>query len=71
MRGNIIKAIQSNVLFLLILPFLILGVFYKSYLYVLNKEDNIIDKYVCIVLIIIIIIYWILRNIDGFEFLRP
>lgn len=74
LKGNIKEAFQYNPIFFTMIPFLILGIIYKIYIYIENKKDNLINRipnYIWIIIIIILIIFGILRNINGFEFLGP
>ena len=68
------EAFMYNQLVFILLPFLIFGIVYKLYLYIFNKKDTILKKVptmVWIVLLIIVIGFGIVRNLNGFEFLRP
>lgn len=74
LKGNIKASFSYNPIFFIMLPFLSIGIIYKIYLYIENKKDNLINKipnYIWITIIVILIIFGILRNIEGFEFLRP
>lgn len=74
LKGNIKASFSYNPLFFLMLPFLIFSIIYQCYIYIENKKDNIINKIpntIWIIIIIILIIFGILRNIKGLEFLQP
>lgn len=74
LKGNIKSSFQYNPLFFILIPFLSFEIIYKIYIYLANKEDKITKKIpnvVWIVLLIITISFGILRNIKGFEYLRP
>lgn len=68
------KAFRYNQLVFILIPFFVFYYGYSFYIYIFNKEDKVlckIPKYVWIILLIITILFGIIRNLDGFEFLRP
>lgn len=68
------QAFMYNQFVFILLPFLVIGIFYKIYLYIVGKQDQIIKKIpniVWILLLVITIGFGIIRNLNGFEFLRP
>lgn len=71
---NFYQAFRYNPLVFLMLPFLLVYISYKIYLYVTEKEDKIIKKipnYIWYILLFITILFGILRNIEMFSFLAP
>ncbi len=71
---NFGKAFRYNQLVFILLPFLLLYFAYQIYLYITNKKDKILIKipnYVYIGLLIIVIGWGIIRNLECFPFLRP
>ena len=73
-KGNIKAAFFYNPLFFIMIPFFIFGIIYKCYIYIADKEEKIISNipnYIWVVVLIIVIIFGILRNIETFEYLRP
>lgn len=74
MTLDIKKAFRSNQLVFILLPFIALYFFYNIYLYIFDKKDTIMKKipnYIFIIILIIVIAFGIVRNLDGFEYLRP
>ncbi len=74
LEGNIPKAFRANQLVFILLPFLIAYFIYYIYLYIAAKKDTILKKiptFYYIILLIIVLAYGILRNIEYFSFLRP
>ena len=74
MSGHFYKAFNYNRLVFILLPFIFLYLIYNIYLYVFNKEDKIIKKIpniIWLVLIIIVLLFGVIRNIDSFSYLAP
>lgn len=74
LKGNIKAAFYYNQLFFLLLPFILFVLMYKIYLYIENRNDNLISKipnYFWSIIILSLILFGILRNLEGFEYLRP
>lgn len=68
------QAFMYNQFVFILLPFLGIGILYKFYLYIVGKQDQLIKKIpniVWILLLIITIGFGVIRNLNGFEFLRP
>lgn len=68
------KAFMYNQFVFILLPFFGLGFIYKFYLYIVNKQDKLLKKIpnvVWVILLVIAIGFGFIRNLDGFEFLRP
>ncbi len=73
-EGHIEEAYNYNRLVFILLPFIISYYIYYSYLYIYNKKDNIICKIPNIyiyILILIVLLFGIVRNIDTFSYLKP
>lgn len=73
-RCDLYDAFCYNELVFILLPFLFIYEIYMVYLYIFDKKDNIINKipnYIWIILIIIVITFGIIRNLDCFSFLQP
>ena len=74
LKGNIDAAYNYNRLVFIMLPFIILYSLYMIYLYIVNKEDKILNripKSFEYILIFIILLFGILRNISTFSYLQP
>ena len=74
LRFKFYDAFMYNQLAFILLPFLGIWIMYKIYIYIVDKEDNFTNKIpygVWIVLLIIVIAFGIVRNLNGFEFLLP
>ena len=74
LKLNFGKAFRYNQLVFILLPFLLLYFAYQIYLYITNKKDKILIKipnYVYIGLLITVIGWGIIRNLECFPFLRP
>lgn len=68
------QAFMYNQFVFILLPFLGCGIIYKFYLYIVKKQDQFIKKIPNIVWILLLIItvgFGVIRNLNGFEFLRP
>lgn len=73
-EGNFYDAFSYNRLVFILLPFIMVYIIYKTYLYVFNKRDKYISRIpniVWILLIIITLLFGILRNIEVFSYLAP
>lgn len=71
---NIYQSFRYNPLLFVLYPILIPYFFYKVYIWLFNKNDNITKKVpnsIWITLIIILLLYGVIRNIDIFDFLAP
>ena len=71
---DIVKAFEYNMFIVSILPILIICGIDKLIAYIRNKKTFFYDKipdFFWYSLIIIAVIFCVLRNIEGFEFLRP
>ena len=70
LQGNIIAGLKHNLLLVLLIAVL----FYKTILFVLKKMTNkeykslLQNSYVIKTILVLIIVYWILRNIDQYPF---
>ena len=74
LQFNFYQSFRYNPLIFILLPFLSVYIIYKLYIWLFDKKDNIITKIpnmVFYILIIILLIYGILRNIDYFNWLAP
>ena len=74
LERKIYQAFMYNQLVFILLPFIILYFIYTTYVYIFNKKNTIINKipnYMYIILLIIVISYGIIRNLDFFPYLRP
>lgn len=74
LEGNIKKAFNYNRLVFIMLPFIIVYIIYKTYLYIFNKKDKIINKIpntFWFLLLVIVISFGIIRNIEFFSYLQP
>lgn len=74
LQGKIYQAFMYNQLVFILLPFIILYFIYTTYIYIFNKKNTLINKipnYIYIILLIIVISYGIIRNLDFFPYLRP
>lgn len=74
LEGKIYQAFMYNQLVFILLPFFIIYFIYNSYIYIFNKENKLINKipnYVYIILLIIVISFGIIRNLDFFPYLKP
>ena len=66
--GDIHGAFAMNPLIVVFIPFLLIYYIYKN----LSKKENIfIPSWISLLCFAIIVLYWILRNVPGFEFLGP
>lgn len=68
------SAFRYNQLVFILIPFFLFYFSYKTYLYILDKEDKIlsrIPKTFWLILLIITISFGILRNIEAFSIIRP
>jgi hypothetical protein len=73
-KFNFAEAFRYNQLVFILTPFLVFYFFYHIYLYIFEKKDKILVKipnYVYIILLIIVIAWGIVRNLEMFPFLRP
>ncbi len=73
LEGKIYQAFMYNQLVFILLPFFIIYFIYNSYIYIFNKENKLINKipnYVYIILLIIVISFGIIRNLDFFPYLK-
>lgn len=68
------SAFMYNQLVFCLLPFFMFYYVYYCYIYITNKNENLLNKIprlVYILLLIIVLIFGALRNIPCFDFLRP
>lgn len=74
LEGKLYQAFMYNQLVFILLPFFIIYVTYNSYIYIFNKKNKLIKKipnYIYIILLIIVISFGIIRNLDFFPYLKP
>ena len=73
LKGNFYQAFRYNPLVFMLLPFIIFYIVDLIHSKITKKElyTNRVNNKVYYVLIVILLIYGLLRNIDGFEVLRP
>lgn len=73
LKGNFYQAFRYNPLVFMLLPFIIFYIVDLIHSKITKKElyTNRVNNKVFYVLIVILLIYGLLRNIDGFEVLRP
>jgi len=70
-QGDIKTAFSYNQFLFILLPFILIYIIYKVYLYILDKEDKIIRKipnYIWYILLTLTILWGIVRNISYFKF---
>ena len=68
------QAFRYNALVFILLPFLCIYFIYQSYITIFNKKDKLTKKIpnnVYYILLVIVIIFGIIRNIDAFSWLAP
>ena len=72
-KGDFYQAFRYNPLVFILLPFIIFYIFDLIHSRITKKElyTNRVNNKVFYVLIAILLIYGLLRNINGFEVLRP
>lgn len=72
-RLDFSAAASHNLLVFSLLPYGIFIFIYKSYLYVKKgfTDDKLWEKIIYVILCVLCVAFWILRNLEGFEFLRP
>ena len=73
-KGDFINAFKFNPLVFILLPFLLIYFIYNSYIYIWDKDNKLnksISNYFYLIILIIVIIFGIVRNLEDFEFLRP
>ncbi len=73
-KFNFYQAFRYNPFVVILLPFIFIYIFYTIYIYLFDKQNKIIKKIpssIYYVLIILLIIYGILRNINMFSWLAP
>ena len=73
LKGNFYQAFRYNPLVFMLLPFIIFYIVDLIHSKITKKElyTNRVNNKDFYVLIVILLIYGLLRNIDGFEVLRP
>ena len=74
MKLDFVEAFRYNQLVFILSPFLIFYIFYHIYLYIFLKKDKIfikIPNYFYVILLIFVILWGIVRNIEMFSFFRP
>lgn len=74
MEGNFYEAFCYNRLVFIMIPFLVTYILYNIYLYVFDKKDyfiNRIPNWVWICLLVIVICFGVVRNIEYFSYLKP
>ena len=68
------SAFMYNQLLFILLPFIIGYIIYYTILYIKGDKDRILSKvpfWVWIIVVILIVVFFILRNLSIFPFLRP
>lgn len=65
------KAFRYNPLMLILLILIIIYLLYNLILYLKEKKLYIPSKKIILIITIVLVLYMILRNIPGFEFLQP
>ncbi len=71
---DLYQSFRYNPLIFILYPVLIPYIIYEGYICLFNKDDKITKKIpnkAIYLLLIIIIVYGILRNIDYFDYLKP
>lgn len=73
-EGNYYEAFCYNRLVFLMLPFIFISVIYIIYLYVFNRKDKVIKKIPNVVwffVVMLVVGFGVIRNIDFFSYLQP
>lgn len=68
------QAFRYNPLCFIISPFIFIYAFYQFYIFIFMKKDNLTNKIpniIYIILLVILIVFGIIRNIDTFSYLKP
>ncbi len=74
LNGNIYEAFKYNQLMFILLPLVIIYFGILSYLWIKNKINRnfiIISKYLLFFVIVLLVVFGIIRNLDNFSYLRP
>lgn len=74
LKLDIPTAFRYNQLLFILLPFFLMYFIYRIYLFIWDKKDKIlvkIPKIYSILLLILVIVWGIVRNLNIFPFLRP
>jgi len=71
--GDIASAIRYNILITFLLPFIAVFGIRRAILYVKtgNTETDLPEKIFAIIVFVLMIVFWILRNTEAFSYLAP